>query len=153
MTPRTPMSSTSHTRCMKLRNSERGATPIEYIVFLALLILAAIAAVSYVGYRKISDRNLDVVDPYSLHRWEPSPSPSPEPLPAMAPWPIWEPSPEPSSDTSQSTINRSTGASPAFGTSTPTPAPAASTPRPAPAEPVAPTPGVEPPHVGPPDWG
>lgn len=69
----------------KPRRDERGATPIEHTVTLALILLAAIAAIGYVGYRKSSM--------------------SPEPSASLAPSPGATEAP----DVPQATINRSTG--------------------------------------------
>lgn len=57
----------------KPQKDERGATPVEYIVFLALIMIAAIAAIGLIGYQKNS------MSP------EPSASPAPSPGATEAP--------------------------------------------------------------------
>lgn len=133
----------------KPRNGECGATAIEYIVLLALILLAALAAISLIGYRKDPTLKDDPVR--SIPQTVGAPQDSgvdPSAPPALSPDVRATP------DIPQGTLKRSTDAPPAFGTSTPTLAPAASRRTPAPAAPSSPEPvGVEPPHRGPPDSG
>lgn len=133
----------------KRRNGEQGATAIEYIVFLALVLLAAIAAIGSVGHQKgptmkESPGGGGLLTVGSPHNGGVDLSASPALSPDARATP----------GTSRVMPDRTTDAPPAFRiSSTPTPTPAMSRTSVPAAQSTPPPTGFEPPHRGPPDSG